>query len=69
MNCYVCGAEGSKIENGDNRVYLEDDSQRSVYVGPSCFKKVRNAGAAGLKTKSGPLVFHTKEQAIDYARR
>jgi hypothetical protein len=61
---------GDNIASDCREVYLEDDGHKTVYVGPTCFKKVERAGAKGLMAGKGmgPLVFHTFEQAFNYAR-
>jgi hypothetical protein len=69
LACYVCGREGRHIGEDRREVYLEDDDQRAVYVGPTCFKNVASAGALGLRSAKGrgPRVFSTYELARAYA--
>lgn len=69
MLCYVCQSRGDNIASDCREVYLEDDGHRTVYVGPSCFKKVEKAGSAGLVSGKGrgPRVFFTFAQAAAYA--
>lgn len=68
MRCYVCARPGCDIANDCREVFLEDDSHQTVYVGPTCFKKVERAGSAGVQSKNGgPRVFFTYEQAAKFA--
>lgn len=68
MLCYVCQSLGDNIASDCREVYLEDDGHKTVYVGPTCFKKVEKAGKAGLVSGKGrgPRVFFTFEQAAAY---
>lgn len=68
--CYVCMKSGDRIDEGKYRVYLEDDDHRTVYVGPTCFKKVERAGDDGILAGKGfgPRVFSTYEQAAAYTK-
>jgi hypothetical protein len=69
MQCYVCQSPGDNIASECREVYLEDDGHKVVYVGPVCFKRVEQAGAAGLVSGKGrgPRVFFTYDQAAAFA--
>jgi|SRR6185295_8677805 len=69
MHCFVCQSPGDNIASDCREVYLEDDGHKTVYVGPTCFKKVERAGDAGLASGRGrgPRVFFTFDQAARYA--
>jgi hypothetical protein len=69
MLCFICQSPGDNIASDCREVYLEDDGHKTVYVGPTCFKKVKKAGAGGLVSGKGhgPRVFFTFDQAAAYA--
>jgi hypothetical protein len=69
MLCFVCLLAGDNIASDCREVYLEDDGHKTVYVGPTCFKKVEKAGSAGLVSGRGrgPRVFFTFDQARAHA--
>lgn len=71
MLCYVCQLPGDNIASDCREVYLEDDGHKTVYVGPTCFRKVEKAGNAGLVSGKGrgPRVFFTFDQAAANAKR
>jgi hypothetical protein len=67
MRCYVCNSAGDNIASDCREVYLEDDGHKTVYVGPTCFKKIEQAGGAGLQSwGGGPRVFFTFDQAAAF---
>lgn len=70
VRCAVCMSPGDNIASACREVFLEDDSHRTVYVGPTCFKKVERAGSAGVLAGKGfgPRVFFTFDQAAAYAK-
>lgn len=70
MRCYVCQSPGDNIARDCREVFLEDDGHKTVYVGPTCFKKVEQAGSAGVVSGKGigPRVFFTFDQAAAYAK-
>lgn len=69
MLCYICCSSGDNIASDCREVYLEDDGHKTVYVGPTCFKKLKKAGDAGMLSGKGhgPRVFYTFDQAVKYA--
>lgn len=66
MKCYVCGRG---ILGVTAQVFLEDDGNRSVPVGPDCHRKAVRAGTAGIQSRGGPRVFADREQAQAYSKR
>ena len=68
---FVCGSPGDQIARDCREVSLQDDGHKTVYVGPTCFKKVEQAGETGLVSGRGfgPRVFITFDQAAAYAKR
>lgn len=67
MRCFVCQSPGDNIASDCREVYLEDDGHKTVYVGPTCFKKVERAGSMGVQAKGGgPRVFFTFDQAAAF---
>lgn len=64
MKCYCCG---NKLTSPWG-VFLEDDNNAEVLVGPDCFKKIKASTDAGYKhpTKGGPLLFFPKALAVAY---